>query len=381
MRELLKALTILYICLVVSVVKAETTPGYDVLGVAMYCDRYLAAPPLPAVSTLLNTFGDPLPCIEQRIQRGGIKIVQVDLIDATCWRNGVCPPGVPRPDDTREITKRAAQVLPLANKYPAVDFWVSSALEHDVKDSNRVKAMMQAAQAGCPKCKVIQSPMSGSVVAGYPVERHGTTASAFSISGDGSSIFDGDNIRSDGNGFEHRTAGSFTTFAWFNELNLRCSGEKSFTPPKQRTAKPSADLFRQAYLTMQPEQPKPPAPAQCKTVRDIKAPEITKPNAEAYCNGQPGVNDPRGNRPLLILKKSAPRGTRLNVLASNGKTVGCFKAYGPYQAGLTRWYMGDCSGQSAAQLYDALGSEWGYLDLGSGNCLRFNSIRRQGVYR
>ena len=357
--------------------------GYDVLGLAMYCDRFLKAPKLPALSTLLNTFGDPMPCVEKRIGQGGLELVQVDLIDATCWRNNKCPPGVPRPDDLNAIKKRAQSVYAYAVRYPQIEWWVSAGLEHDVKDANKVQAMMNAAKAGCPSCNVINSPFSGAKL--NPLELHGTKVRAFSVSGDGASLFDGDNLKDDGNNFQHRISGSDQCYAWWNELNLRCTGEKDFTTPLKRTAKPTADQFMQAYLTMiSPEPAKPGAPKQCKGVRDIQqGKEITKPNAEAYCNGQPNASDSRGNKPLLIIKVSGKRGDRMDVLRPDGRKVGSFCYYGtfPDLAGTHRWYMGNCSGQTPAQLYNDLGGEWGFVKLRNGSCLRFNAIRRQGTYR
>lgn len=362
-----------------STAQAAPIQGYDVLGLAQYCSRYLEAPRLPAVSTLLNTFGDPLPCLDKALARGGLSVVQIDLIDATCWRNKVCPPGVPKPDDLRTIKKRAQLVSKLAVKYPSVEFWVSPALEHDVKSSGTVAKMMQAAQDGCPTCKVINSPFSGAKT--QPLELHGTKTKAFSISGDGASSFDADNLSSDGNDFEHRTSGNYNTFAWWNELNLRCTGEKKFTPPLKRTEKPSADQFKQAYLLLQPEAVVPPAPPRCKEVVKVngRKGEIFKPNAESYCNGVP--KDARSNKPLLIINKKGKRGNKLKVYASSGKEVGCFAYYGTYQGSLHRWYMGDCSGQAPAKLHSDQGSEWGYTDLGGGKCLLTNSVRRLGTYR
>ncbi len=368
--------------LLASLARADTIEGYDTLGMAMYCPQYLAAPPLPGVSSLMNTFGNPINCLEKRAQQGGLELVQMDLIDATCWRNHTCAPGVPKPTDLKIITARAREFNVFCAKHPGIKCQASPALEHDEKNPDTVRSMMEAAKAGCPLCDIIQSPMSGVTISGYPVEKHGTQARAYSISGDGSSIFDGDNISSDGNGFVHNQAGTFSTYAWFNELNLRCTGEKTSTPPKQRTEKPTQDLFRQAYLNMQPEPPKPAPPAQCKQTRDImQGKEIMKPNAESYCNGQP--KDPRGNKPLLIIRKAGKPGARLNVLNPAGKSVGAFCYYGSYpdMSGTFRWYMGNCSGQTPTQLYKALGSEWGFAQLGNGQCLRFNAVRRQGTYR
>lgn len=368
--------------LIASSAAAESIQGYDVLGVAKYCKRFLAAPELPAMSTLLNTFGDPIPCIRKRAARGNLKLVQVDLIDATCWRNGVCPPGVPRPDDLRVIRKRAATIQRLAEEFPAVEWWVSPALEHDVKNPATVKKMMEAAQAGCPKCKVINSPFTGAKPEGYKVELHGTKVKAFAISADGASSFDADNIRTDGNQFQHRISGEYKTFLWWNELNLRCSGEKTFTPPLTRTEKPTMDQFIQAHAIAQPE-PEIPGivPPTCQIVDTLKAPEIYKPNAESYCNGQ--VKDARGNKPLLIIKRKGNAGERLKVMAPNGREVGCFKYWGTFQdiPGAHRYYIGDCSGQTPAELMKDFGGEWGYVQTGPGRCLRINAVRRLGAYR
>lgn len=372
---------LLALCLfvVASFAQAETFQGYDALGLAKYCDRYLQAPALPAVSTLLNTFGDPLPCLDKALARGSLRVVQIDLIDATCWRNRVCPAGVPRPDDLKTIKRRAALVAPLAAKYPSVEFWVSPALEHDIKDAKTVDKMMKATQEGCPICKVINSPFLGA--RRDPLELHGTKVKAFSVSGDGASSFDGDNISSDGNGFEHRISGSYTTFLWFNELNLRCSGEKTFTAPAHRTERPSADQFKQAALIAQPEAPKPSAPSVCRAVVEIdgRHGEIYKPNAESYCNGTP--KDSRSNKPLLILKRAGKKGEKLKVYSSSGKEVGCFLYWGPFEKGLSRYYMGNCSGQAPAALYDAQGGEWGFTAIGGNKCILTNSVRRLGSYR
>lgn len=371
---------------------AQQWQGYDVLGLAMYCDKYLAAPKLPAVSTLMNTFGNPLPCIEKRIQQGGLEVVQVDLIDATCWRNRVCPPGAPRPDDLGTLKSRAAKVSALAEKYPSVKFWLSPGLEHDVKDAGTVKKMFAVIKKGCPKCQLINSPFTGARISGIPLELHGTKSRAFSISSDGASQFDGDNMSSDCVGedrekgrcrpFEHRTSGSYSTFGWIPEFNLRCSGEKSFTQPLKRTEKPSGDLFRQSFLLMQPEQPKPGTPPQCKTVRDITpGREITKTNAEHYCNGQ--KKDARGNKPLLIVQIPGHKGDKMPILRPDGKQVAaaCYwDTYSPMR-NAHRWYVGGCTGETPVELMDELGTEWAHALYAPGKCLRFNAIRRQGVYK
>lgn len=371
-----------------TVIRSAVAPsrwGYDVLGLAKYCDRYLAAPRLPKVSTLLRTFGDPLPCIDKALARGGLTDVQYNLRDATCWRNKVCPPGTPSLTDWNDMKKLAAQVNKRAVAYPQVTHWISPYLEHDFKDANVIKKACSVSLSACPTCKCVNEPFSGTKNTPFPLELHGTKVTAWSVSGDGASMFDGDNIRNDGNSFQHRTSGTAQTYGWWNALNLRCQGEKTFTPIEKRTARPTEDHFRQAHKILTTEEDAvPAAPARCRSVRVVDGAkgEILKPNAEKYCNGQPGENDPRGDRPLLIIRKGGKRGDRLKILAPSGKDVGCFAYYGTYETpGTHRWYVGNCSGEKPYELYTELGQEWGFVELGGGQCLRINALRRMGVYR
>lgn len=364
MRTVITLLAVLFSTIVSA---QERIYCYDALGMAMYCDKYLAAPKLPCVSTLLGTFGDPVPCLERRIAEGGMTHVQIDLIDATCWRNGVCEKGSPRPDDPKFVEARAARVNQLATKYTGIEWWISFGLEHDIKDQAKVKNLHAVAQKACPTCKVINSPFSGASVPGIPDEKHGNTVKAFSVSNDGQSIFDSNSV-------EYRLNGLRFVFAWFNELNLRYSGEKTFTMPKQRKCKPTADLFRQAFLILKPEESASPFPASCKQIRDVRSDEILKTNAESYCN-----NDARGNSPLFISKLGT--GT-FPILDKQGKQIGCFKYYGAFSGkpGYNRYYVGTCSGETPVKLYDEAKGEWAFIKAGN-TCIRFNTIRRKGNYR
>lgn len=349
--------------------------GYDALGMAMYCQTFLQAPKLPGLSTLLATFGDPLPCVEKRIAQGGLTDVQVDLIDATCWRNGVCPPGAPKPDDLKVIENRSRQVMLLAIGHPQVTFWVSPALEHDVKSPARVRQMMEAALKGCTDkagvshCQLINSPFSGATLPDVPTERHGNSVKSFSVSNDGASLFDS-------NSPQYRLNGTRFVFGWWNRLNLRYTGEKTFTPPLKRTCKPSADSFRQGNLLLQEPQQKPAIkPAKCKSVRDVTAKEIWKTNSEDFCS-----NDPRSDKAVLITKL---KDNRFSLINSQSKEIGCLKYYGSFSGipGSYRHYIGTCSGQTPAKLFDAAGGEWLWLKRDNGECILVNSIRRLGSFR
>lgn len=363
--------------------------GYDDLGLASHCEVYLSAPRLPALSTVLEVFRNPIPCIERAIKEKGVRSVQLDLIDATCWRNRVCLPGAARPDDLREIEKRARIFGELCNRYPEVECIVSPALEHDVRDPRTVTEMLKASSRGCPRCIPINSPVSGATPPGYDVEWHGTKKTGVYISGDGASLFDGDNLAKDDNRdshgrpnpFQHRTSGTKKVYAWWNELNERCTGEKDYVPPSKRTAEPEVWQYQMAHKILTTEEDAyPRAPRQCKRVRRIKAPEINKPTAERYCNGQPNANDARGNKNLLIIRKS--RSGDKAIIRSDGRKMGCFKYYGTFDSpGLHRWYQGNCSGKNPWELYNDVGNEWAFADFGGGDCIMFNTLRREGVYR
>lgn len=355
------------IAALLSILIAAPVYGYDVLGVAKYCSTYLRAPQLPAVSTLMGTFGDPLPCIEQRIQQGGLTDVQIDLIDGTCWRNKNCEPGVPRPDDKRAIKARAAQVSALSKKYSGVTFWLSPVLEHDIKDAKTVVNNCAIALSACSTCQCINSPFSGAKPPQLKLELHGNETSAYSVSNDGASLFDSNSVR-------YRQSGTNYVYAWFPEMNLRYSGEKTFTPPSKRTCKPSAELFKQAYLLLQEPEAKVEAPSVCESTRDVTSDEIWKTNAESYCN-----DDVRGNKPLYISKL---KGSRYPIISKTGTEIACIKLYGSYSGkpGYNRHYVGSCSGESPTKLYEEAGGEWAFIR-DSKRCIRVNTIRRLGSFR
>lgn len=375
--------------------------GYDVLAVAKYCPTFLQAPKLPQMSTVMDIFGDPLPCVEQRIALGGITDIQIDLRDATCFRGAKCPPNTPSLTDWRVMEALARRVNVLAVKYKTINWWVSPYLEQDINSEATIRTACTTALRGCPSCKCINAPISGARPSGIPIELHGTKVKAFAVSADGSSVFDADTTANEGGGvridagqgsevddvydaanaFQFRFAGTNQTYAWWNELNLRCTGEKTFVPIVERTIRPLPYQFQVAYKLMtSKEDAIPAAPPYCRSVRRVSGGEIVKPFAENYCNRD--KDDGRGNKPLLIIKKGGSRGNRMNVLNSRGKIVACYSYYGTYTVpGLHRWYAGSCNGMTSWDMYQALGQEWGYADLGNGQCLLFNSLRRGGTYR
>ena len=369
---------------VVMTATASATPnpyqGYDVLGLAKYCRTFLAAPKREAVSTLLDTFGDPLPCIERAARRRYLKLVQIDLRDATCIRNPSCKTTAPELTDWGYLRTKVAKVNTLARKYKSIQWWISPFLEHDFTDEQIIKRACAIVRANCSRCFCINSPFNGVAPEGIPIELHGTKKRAFSISADGESSFNADNLISDGNSFEHYIAGDYNTFAWWPELNLRCDGETKWVPVLTRSERPTIDQFRHADLLLRPEQSRPKPPKRCKKVVTIRSEigELSKTNGTQTCNGKP--NRIEGNRPVLFLRRIGKRGERLPVYDAEGREVGCY-AYTSTSNGLSTYSIGRCSGETPEALYRALGGEWGWVDLGVGNCLEINAIRRIGNYR
>lgn len=340
--------------------------GYDVLGVAKYCDVFLKAPKLPAFSTLVQTFGNPYPCIKKRLDMGGVEVVQLDLIDATCHRNRVCAKNIPKPTNLKALKKRAAKARKnIVQRYPGVEVHLSPGLEHDVRDNRTVRKMCKAVNEGCPECLCVNSPFTGARPKNIPVESHNPKEDTFSLSTDGISIFDIDTVK-------YNKKGKRTNYMWFPELNLRYTGEKEFIMPKERKCKPNIALFRQAFITTQDEPAKPAAPPVCKSVRDLKDKELWKTNAESYCN-----DDVRGNKPLFV---SRFQDKTLDIINPHGKKVAFMRYYGTFEHGYHRHYLGTGSGENPYQLYNKAGGEHAFIKRGN-ECIRINTVRRLGYYR
>ncbi len=379
----------------------EETPvkGYHTIGLAKYCNEWQNAPDLPAVSALMNTvFGDPLPCIEDKIKKDdSLSDVMLTIRDATCFRgyNG-CPSGTPNLTDLNIIKSNAQRINNYTNVYPNVNWWVSPYLEHDRHNSNGnisqevLNQTFEVIKAECPKCKVFNQPLSGYSVAGVPDERHGTKSdnTGMLVSGDGASIFQADNIGTDGNNFQHRTAGTEITLGWIQSFNRRCDGYKTFIAIDKRTLLPKATEFKAVHkiLTTEVDEIPSTVPVQCREVREIKAPMINKTFAENYCNDQPNASDPRGGRNLIMVPERLGRGNQIQVIgAKNGKLLTTMVSWGDWEGNksLERYYVGKTpTSPDPFELYEANeNNEWAYALFPNGVCYRYNVLRREGTYR
>lgn len=346
---------------------AEPIYGQDTLGLAQHNVQVLAEEidANSAIGVLDVTFGDPYPKLKRLLDTGKVRAVRMHLIDGTCIRNHVCPPGAPGYADLDTLKKRVKRLHLFAGAYPGVAWFVSPWLEHDCKDRELVKKWFQIIAVEAPEMVPVCSAFTGFCPPGPLKESHGFKSGDI-ISPDGIDHVDLDSIA-------YRSMGRAIVFSWRPQNNGRVSGEKVFVPPLKRVNWPTRDDIRQQVRLLRQPQPNPPLAQGC---RDIRKPELSKTNAEFYGSGQ---DDGRGNKLLFIANAQLPK---VGVYAVNGRTVGSLSYYGPFSGGGFRHYIGGRYGsnQTPTQLMDQLGGEWGYLRSGA-KCWQFNAIRRLGYFR
>lgn len=345
--------------------------GLDQLGLARH-DARMIAEELPRgwwIGALDHTFGDPMPNLEIVANSGKLAGFRMHLRNTVCVRNRNCERTEPRYDDFEALGRDARKWAEFAQR-KTLKCILSPWLEHDVKDRAKVERAVSVLRTNAPNCAVAVSAFTGYVPPGVLVEKHGNAARGDIISNDGHSLFDSDSP-------EYRKRGKVLVFGWINRDNGRVTGEKTFTPPTRRKNWPSRDDIAQKVAVLQPQQATPAnRPAACKTARKLQGRELWKTNAEDYGTG---LDDGRGNKGLLISQMRQP--TTLDIIAPDGRKVGCAKYYGPFtEKGYHRHYVGSCSRETPIALMRKARSEWIYVKNGN-NCIRVNAIRRKGYYR
>lgn len=342
--------------------------GQDILGLAMQDAGMIAQTiqPNTAIGFLDYTFGDPWPNFKKLTDTGKVSAFRVHCSNGPCARNKNCAKDEPKANDLKSLRKCAANAQRV-NNLTGIPCYVSPRVEHDEKNKSLVDSWVKNIKEVAPNCPVVISAFTGYTPAGVLPEKHGNKAKGSITSNDGASIFDS-------NSGEYIAGATLMCLAWTNRDNIRVSGEKTFTTPKKRpkTMRLTKNELIQKIRLLEPSSATPANPAFCKNAEPVKGPDIYKPNAEDYANG-----DKRGGRPMLISKTNV---SKFDVYNPAGKKIACFKKYGTYSGGGFRYYEGDCSGLHAVELEDKAKSQWIYLKSGS-KCFRVNAVRRSGTYR
>lgn len=355
--------------------------GLDLLGLAKHDIQMVKSELESGMSLgfLDGTFGDPYPNLKVLLDSGRITSVRIHLWDHTCYRNRVCPRGTPPATDIRRVTNRTKRFTKFMQAYPNVKQYISPALEHDVKDQAVVNkwffAIVKEAPLVIPVCSAFTGYCPSTVGTKKILkEKHGCKAKADIISPDGESHFDCNN-------FTYNSQAKKIVYSWINQNNGRVTGEKTFTPPKERVNWPTRQDIRQQVALLYPATAKPKVTG-CK---DLKSPRLFKTNAEYFGKDK---DDGRGNKPMVIHPRKISKFEIFSIkpyvpnLFIKDKKAGEMRYYGSYQGGGYRYYIGGRYGsnQTPVELRNDLNSEWGVLE-GAGECYYINAIRRLGYYR
>lgn len=219
----------------------------------------------------------------------------------------------------------------LIPKYPHIEFAFSPLLEGRVSKA-AWKVLNQWTVDACDKKFIlINSPLEGkNLTHGAKLESHGhrPDSNAYLTSLDGIDATD-INIKD----WWERTKKNRWTGIWGRSFNCRHQG--AWEAGRSRTACPKDQQFEE-YAHIVDERPAAPKldAKECKTIRELKAPLILKPQSE-----NSGDGDKRANRPVAILNLSGSRGNSLIVIDKKGKELGKFGYYGSYTVkGQHRWY-------------------------------------------
>lgn len=353
--------------LVSQLVYSEGLKGYDILGLAKQDIKMIGSTIAKdsAIGVLEGTFGSAIPPLEKLINTGKVIAFRAHLTNGTCFRNRACERGEPPAGDIKALRTRASSYEALHRRHPEVKCYLSPRLEHDEKNKELVNSWIKSIKESAPSCEIVCSAFTGYCPNGVLIEKHGNSSKGDVVSNDGESLYDANTGTYWGNGRE-------ISLAWIHRFNLRTTGEKTFTPPSKRTAKATKNDMLQINALMEPIAPIPPTPSFCKSIKQLKAPELLKSNSEDYNQG-----NARDNKPVLIIKQKA---SKFVIKSPDGKPVACATYYGPFQNGLSRYYVGACSNVPNAEVLRRANSEWVYYQSGK-SCYLGNAVRRLGYYR
>jgi hypothetical protein len=268
----------------------------------------------------------------------------------------------------------------LSLEFPATKFLISPILEHDLS-IRAWRVLADAVLTTWPEVQLVNSPdgnLSAERYKGAWLERHGTGQAAGSydlVSSDGT---DGTDINIDA--WIKRVSSAKIIFLWTRGYNCRTQGP--WQDPRVRTACPSNDTLNMMVRLPADRGPIPTFTGKnCKAIVAFKGPQIWKPLAEDYGNG-----DTRSNKPVAITKLGK---NSLSILARSGKVIGTLGYYRPFtDKSQSRYYSGYKGGtrKGGATIESlaikAAASSYVWLRGADGSCAGpFVPGKRQGTFR
>lgn len=241
----------------------------------------------------------------------------------------------------------------LAREFRATKFYVSHSCEYKCTDRSAVQERVNLIKQLAPSCVPVNACWQGATIPGIISERHGKNNKA--QPGEFTST-DGDNIYDiDAEGWVNANSKAAITFLWGYRFNLREINDpgQAVPPPKLRTAAPSPAYIKSIIRLGLPKG----EPPQVAGAKPLPKGYIYKTHAE----DEQGTEAPRENRPVLIIPY---HGSNVELVTSNGLSVGKLVRFGSDFNGMARYYSGfpgGCGlygaeiGEKAKKLS---GSEW-----------------------
>jgi hypothetical protein len=318
--------------------------GMDFLGLGHkdwpIKDTIREIPPGTPVGFFLTTFGNAIPNARALLKSGKCPIIRPHI----WWSDShaIAPLDV--------VRKQAPLVERLAKDFPRVKIYLSHSCEHNEQNLAEVQKRMKLLKQLAPSCIPVNCVWRGAQVKGVVNEAHGAGKAPCSppyiTSTDGIACCDIDVDK-----FKKANGSATIVFLWAPRFNLREVGTTE--PPPQRHCIPSPEYIRAICRLMRPEGA-PPKPAFDYKPLPFKAPRLLK----SFAEDSPGESDPRHNKPLTITESKAEK---LFILTHDGKELGYFEYYGPYN-NMYRHYSGSginlYGADIAAKALKASGSEF-----------------------
>jgi hypothetical protein len=324
-----------------------------------------------ALGAFDNEFGPMLPKWQKIAESRKFPVIRPHL----WWSNGH------KIVSLRDCREWAKPYQRLAERFQdTLTIYLSHSCEHNSRDRKEVMDRMEILQEVAPLCQHVNCVWQGIKIAGLN-EKHGFDVRGYDlVSTDGIDITD-----LDAEAWIDRHVAAKIIGLWTKRFNLREQYKPDSGPklpaPKDRFAVPSVKLCQSIIRLGSPKG------SQDNTLggKPIKAPDIYKTHSEDFPRMSANQSDdPRENRPVLIIKD---RATHVDVLDIKGDRLGRLISGGTFGTNQHRYYAGTTGGiglygyEMGEKAKRKTGSEFVYFKVGKSLYGPLNPAFRYGVER